>query len=371
MKMRYFITAVLALFMFTAGCASEPQSVEVEVTRLVDREVIVEVTQVVTQPVMVEVPVEVEVTRMVEVVVTATSEPEEVVEEEAEATAVAPPTATPTSAPTGTAYTVRSGDTLSIIAARTGASIADIRAANNLTDSSVIIAGQLLLIPGWDGVERVVTAPPTSAAPPPTAAPPPPSGPTGGNLLPNASFEGDWYYAGFNELQIPVGWQVATDEGANNLSPGAGGLFARPEIRVVPSTDLPPAEHGSFIFDGNKTLKAFKGYAPTSFSLFTDIALQPGSYRLTIRFFADTVDRYEGSNKIYSTDPQAAEMRVIHNSGGTGWQGTTSGQRGAVTYDFTVTQAGTVRLGASFRNRWAVANNGWFLDHWELYATGP
>jgi hypothetical protein len=41
-----------------------------------------------------------------------------------------------------------------------------------------------------------------------------------------------------------------------------------------------------------------------------------------------------------------------------------------MTYDFTVTTPGAVRLGASFRNRWALPNNGWFLDAWSLQRTG-
>jgi len=373
MTLRYFRLILAGLAVFMVACTVEPQ--QVEVTRLVEREipVTVEVTRVVTQVSLVE--VQVEATRLVEVVITATPEPVVEAELETEETALPAIAALPT--PAGTVYVVRAGDTLNAIAARTGTAVADILAANNLTSAAVIFTGQQLLIPGWDGVERVVVAPPTATPSPPSPAPPPsppPAPPPPGpqvNLLPNPSFEDDWYYAGFNELQIPVGWQVATDEGQNNLSPGSGGLFARPEIRVVPAQDLPPAEHGLFIFDGNKTLKAFKGYAPTSFSLFTDLNLAPGRYRLVIRYFADAVEAYSGSTKIYSADPQAAEIRAIHNNGGTGWQGTTAGQRSTLTYDFTVTEAGVTRVGASFRNRYALANNGWFLDHWELYTIAP
>lgn len=373
MRSRYFMLIFAGLVLFMTACTVEPQ--QVEITRLVEREipVTVEVTRVITQVSLVE--VEVEATRLVEVVVTATPEP--VVEAELETEETAFPAAAALPTPVGTLYVVRAGDTLNLIATRTGTAVADILAANNLTNAAVIFTGQQLLIPDWDGVERVVAPPPTATAsapsPAPNPSPPPPPPPPGPqvNLLPNPSFEGDWYFAGFNELQIPVGWQVATDEGQNNLSPGSGGLFARPEIRVVPAADLPPAEHGLFIFDGTKTLKAFKGYAPTSFSLFTDLNLTPGRYRLVIRYFADAVEAYSGSTKIYAADPQAAEIRAIHNNGGTGWQGTTAGQRSTLTYDFTVTEAGVTRVGASFRNRYALTNNGWFLDHWELYAIAP
>jgi hypothetical protein len=305
MKIRYLLTGAFAFLLLLVACANEPQIVEVEVTRLVEQEVVVQVTQLVTEVVTevvteivteistVEVPVE--TTRLV--IVTATPEP---------ATPTPTPTQTPTITPTPT--TVQTTDATT----------------SNLPQ-------------------------------------------TGVNLLPNPSFEEDWYFAGFNELQIPNGWYVATDEGPNTLEPGDGGLFFRPEIRVVPFHDLPPHEHSQFIFDGLKTLKAFKGYAPTSFSLFTDIILEPGNYRLVIRYFPDAVASYEGGEKIYTTDPLAAEIRVIHNQGGTQWQTTTPGQRSVLTYDFTVSQRGTNRVGAAFRNRFGLANNGWFLDDWELY----
>jgi hypothetical protein len=236
--------------------------------------------------------------------------------------------------------------------------------ANNLTSDSFIAAGQELLIPGWDGVAQAANG----AAPPPAAAETPPEAVVQGpNLLPNPSFEGNWYFYLYNELQIPDGWQLTTDEGSNTLEPGSGGLFNRPEVRLVPAQDLPLAEQSTFIFEGNKTVKAFKGGAPTSFSLFTDVALQPGTYRLQVRFFPDTVTAYDNTKKTFASDPLAAEARIIHDGGGTSWQGTQIGQRNTLTYDFTITEARTVRLGASFRNRFVMANNGWFIDNWSLY----
>ena len=354
MKFRFFILTLLAEIMLLAACAGQPQPVEV--TRLITQElpVTVEVTRIVQLPATVEVPVE--VTRLIELVVTATPVPTE--------TAV--PTAIPTPLPDGNIYIILPGDTLSSIADKTGTAVIDIISANSLTNDSFIAAGQELFIPGWDGVAQTSNGE-SNAAPPPAANETPPEAVIQGpNLLPNPSFEGDWYFYLYNELQVPDGWQLATDEGPNNLENGAGGLFNRPEVRVVPAKDLPPAEHRLFIMDGNKTLKAFKGGAPTSFSIFTDVALPPGSYRMKISFVPDTVVEYDGGQKSYASDPLAAETRVIVDGGGTGWQGTTSGQRNVVTYDFTVDEARNVRLGAAFRNRYIMANNGWFLDDWSL-----
>jgi LysM repeat protein len=48
----------------------------------------------------------------------------------------------------GISYTVQKGDTLAIIAKRTGARVADIINANKIADPSVIFVGQVLFIPG-------------------------------------------------------------------------------------------------------------------------------------------------------------------------------------------------------------------------------
>lgn len=69
------------------------------------------------------------------------------------AAAPAPPTVAPTTAaPSGTVpgkkYVVKEGDTLADIANSFGVSVADLIAANNLTNPDVIIVGQELIIPG-------------------------------------------------------------------------------------------------------------------------------------------------------------------------------------------------------------------------------
>ncbi|MCA9979980.1 MAG: LysM peptidoglycan-binding domain-containing protein [Anaerolineales bacterium] len=385
-KVLFVVFPLLLLMALVAACgSSEPDTFEVTrvvveevpVTVEVPVEVVAEVPVTVEVPVevLVEVPVEVEVTRIVEVVATPVVTTTTVVTT-AVTTATEAPAATSEPAVADNIYRVQPNDNLGLIAAKTSTAVADIRAANNLTNSSVILVGQELIIPGWDGTLIAITAPavpttapvatsePTAEAASPTAVSP--VGQT--NLFPNPSFEGDWYFHIYNELQIPDGWQIAIDEGPNTLEPGAGGVFNRPEVRVVPSTDLPPSEHSRFIFDGNKTIKAFKGGAPTSFSIFADVPLPPGNYQFRANFFPDTVLAYEGSGSVYATDPLSAEVRIIHNNGGTGWQPAQIGQRNTLTYDFTVSADETVRLGVSFRNRFVTANNGWFIDDWALYA---
>lgn len=71
---------------------------------------------------------------------------------------VATPTARPQAAATqGGRYTVQSGDTLSAISRRTGASVASIKRTNGLT-SDVVRIGQSLIIPGVSGAPAQVAA---------------------------------------------------------------------------------------------------------------------------------------------------------------------------------------------------------------------
>ena len=260
-----------------------------------------------------------------------------------------------------TTHVVQLGDTLFEIAMQYGVSMDAIVEANNLENPRVVRLGKTLIIPGVDGPRQSVPAPAPGTPTTPTEA--------AVNLFKNGSFEDDWYYHIYNELQIPVGWQVAIDEGPNTLQPGDGGNFARPEIRVVTTASLAEDEGDLFVFDGYKTMKAFKGYAPTIFHFFQDVPLQPGRYRMTLNFFPDIVTSYTGGRQFH-TDPLAGEIRIIHNEDNLGWTSVTPGQKNWRVYEFTVNRPGTVRLGASFRNRFAAANNGWFLDDWRLERVG-
>ncbi|MCA9943118.1 MAG: LysM peptidoglycan-binding domain-containing protein [Anaerolineales bacterium] len=354
---RIFVVSLLISLSLLLSCTAAPAPVEV--TRLVNQEVAVEVTRLVTEINTVEVPVEVTRLVEVEVPVTPTAEPE---------VATAVPTLPPT--PAAATYVVQSGDNLSFIAAKTGVSANDILAANGLTTSTLLTVGQELVIPGWSG-EIIADIQLSENAPPPPAVATEPVvlGPVGPNLLPNASFEEGWYFfQGVSEWQIPNGWLLAVDEGANTLNPGDGGTFLRPEIRVVPKSDIPPAEHAQFVFDGQNTIKAFKGGAPTNFAIFTDVNLEPGSYRLTINFFPDIIGGYDGGTKIWAVQALSSEARLIVNSGGTDWSTPQPGARATLTYDFTVEESGAVRVGAAFRSRFVNQNNGWFLDDWSLQA---
>jgi LysM repeat protein len=84
----------------------------------------------------------------------------------------APQSATKTGSST---YTVRSGDTLSVIARRHGVSIATLAQANNLTNPNALRIGQVLTIPSAAGSSAVaapvISAPAATTPAAPAAAP--------------------------------------------------------------------------------------------------------------------------------------------------------------------------------------------------------
>lgn len=264
----------------------------------------------------------------------------------------------------GVIHTVEPGDTLFSISMTYNILMSAIQEANDLPNPRVVALGQKLFIPG----ARLAARPGSATATPQTPGATSPAAPTtGANLFKNGDFEGDWYFYLYNELQVPTGWQLATDEGPNTLDPGSGGVFNRPEVRVVGTNQLPPNEWEWFVIDGTHAVKAFKGGAPTAFSMFQDVYLQPGRYRMTLNFFPDIVANYnQGGVREFNLHPLAGEISIIHNGGGTNWSAVKAGERNTRTYEFSVGQAGAHRLGAAFRNRFETANNGWFLDRWRL-----
>lgn len=190
----------------------------------------------------------------------------------------------------------------------------------------------------------------------------------GPNLLPNGSFEQGWYHIdNVPELQIPNRWQFSYSEGVNPLDPNPWNSWVRPEMRVLSSAFLPPEEHDLFIWDGNQTVKVFKGFGAIQFELTTNIVLQPGTYILVINVFPDLVVGYENGQKIWAPDPLSGEVKLIAGSGTTGWMLPQFGQKNRFQTRFTITSPQTVKIGAAMRGRWAIENNGWFLDDWGLY----
>lgn len=192
--------------------------------------------------------------------------------------------------------------------------------------------------------------------------------PSGANLLPNPSFELGWYHqGGIPELQIPSQWILEWDTGNNPLDPDPWNAFVRPESRVLNGDFLPPDEHDLFIWDGEYTVKIFKGEGALSYRLVTDVYLHPGTYLLEISIFPDLVVGYNpDGSKIWAPDPLSGEVRFIVNEPVGNWIFPTFGQKNTFRHAFQVEAGQMMRLGLAIRGRWAVLNNGWFMDDWSL-----
>ncbi len=211
----------------------------------------------------------------------------------------------------------------------------------------------------------------------PTGTPTPTANPAnlnrnGVNLLPNPSFEGGWHHvSGLPELQVPDNWILGWLEGKNSLDKDPWNRFVRPESRVLNKDFLPAREHSLFIWDGGQTVKIFKGQGALYFWLVTNVYLEPGSYVFDINVFPDMVEEYEGSNKIWASDPLSGELRFIVESEVGDWILPEFGTKNNYRYAFAVNEAHFVRLGVAFRGRWAIDNNGWFMDDWSLVQIAP
>ena len=208
----------------------------------------------------------------------------------------------------------------------------------------------------------VPTSPPAPALP---AAPPtlPPEPVLGVNLIPNGSFEeGHYNQNGVPELQLPNGWRLEWDEGPTGFGDASWDVYVRPEARVLSTAFLPPEEHGLYIYNGQHTIKIFKGSGAVSFRLLADVSLEPGTYMIEAKMFADIVEKWENRAKVWSVDPSAAEFHFVVGDGGTFWTKQNYGQINVHNWTFTVDQPQTITVGLAFRGKYAISNNGWFID---------
>ncbi len=225
--------------------------------------------------------------------------------------------------------------------------------------------------PGITGVPVTPTASPTSTdTPSPTATPPPV---VGANLLPNPGFESGWYnHQGVAELQVPHEWRLEWEEGNNSLDPDPWNRWVRPETRVLSDVFLPPAERPIFIWDGRHTVKVFKQYGAISFRLVTEVPLDAGRYVLDISVFPDLIVGYTpAGEKIWAPDPLSGEIQLVAGPSASGWERPRFGRRNRYSLTFDVESAASLTLGVAVRGRWAILNNGWFLDAWSLRQASP
>ena len=105
---------------------------------------------------------------------------------------------------------------------------------------------------------------------------------------------------------------------------------------------------------------------PWGLRLVTDVELGPGTYVLEANFFADVFEKYENDHKVAPSDPNAGEAALFAGTGGTGWIANNYLAKNTLKHTFTVASAQTMTVGVGFRGRYAIANNGWFVDNLSL-----
>lgn len=211
---------------------------------------------------------------------------------------------------------------------------------------------------------------PTPKWQPPDTTPPPIIPPPGGNenLLPNPSFEGGWWHVnGVPELQIANDFDTEWKDG--ELTPaGDGTKYVRPEYRVLPAAQLPPAERPLFILDGSHTIKIFKGSgAINTVYKSQPINLAAGTYRLVIPVYSDAVEGYANGQKVFAHDPASADcLAWIDGEQGEWFTPFPFGNWYELVHEFEVAAARPVQVGIRLRNIHALQNSGWFTDAWRL-----
>jgi hypothetical protein len=70
--------------------------------------------------------------------------------------------------------------------------------------------------------------------------------------------------------------------------------------------------------------------------------------------------------KHWAGDPYAGVVRLFWSTNGSYWTPAYAGTRGSQQQTFTLYSPGYLRVGAAFRTRYPLPNNGFFLDDWAL-----
>lgn len=144
------------------------------------------------------------------------------------------------------------------------------------------------------------------------------------NILGNPSFEEGWYHPdGIPELQIPNQWGFWWADGYvfdNPISSDPGNKFVRPEVRVLPKSQLPEHEQDLFVLDGEYCVKIFKGSGAWWGDLFQFVDGEPGRYRMTVNVYPDLVDHYKDDEKVAAQDPDSGRIKFDFGFFETEWE---------------------------------------------------
>lgn len=183
----------------------------------------------------------------------------------------------------------------------------------------------------------------------------------------NGSFESGWHHHnGRPELQIPNGFTFwdASESGINNPWDAAPyNQFVRPEVRVLPKSQVPAQEHAQFFADGEHTLKIFKGWGAHLTGLEFTVA-EAVNDTLVIPVFGDFVEAYSPEKRYVG----GGFIRPVLNREAIGdWQALASGELGY--YEFKIAAQAGDRIMIQFGCPYALMNSGLFTDGWHWKGT--
>lgn len=208
------------------------------------------------------------------------------------------------------------------------------------------------------------------------------------NLLTNPNFEdGHHHQDHITEIVVPNGWTLywIDKEGFPGCgSPPAG----RPESVVWHISGAPAHERDVFFLNGNYCWKVFKAKMPLYFAVTQHLTgLQPGTtYRFAAQIYPDIIETYRAGQKVFATDPWAAESRVGWSAADTPWPRAQDGavhwapwcnvhsgnfkcgQYNTFAVEFTA-PATEARIWLECKAKWGIENN-WFMDAFSLTALG-
>lgn len=209
------------------------------------------------------------------------------------------------------------------------------------------------------------------------------------NLLTNPSFEDGYYFQdGIPELATPNGWRLHYLDGSTFAGIAEGAVARRPESVVWPRNQAPASEQNVFWRDGTYIVKLFKPWAPVYFGMSQTVSgLTPGAqYEFVARVYVDIVQQYDDGNKIVpSNEPEGVGVRLGNSLPGATWR-----DAGTINYGGFAMQANTspfhqtyITLRHRFTatgsqqvvwlemySRYGYANNGFFMDNFELIPVG-
>lgn len=162
-------------------------------------------------------------------------------------------------------------------------------------------------------------------------------------------------------IQVPNEWTFDYVLGANEVG-DPDYDWGMPETRFMWDAYLPEHEHEFLLNDAGHTYKIFAAHRPIWSKLRHNLTLQPGKYKVTFTFVDDTFTDFTRRGKTEPGDEKTAESRIILADQSTDWVLNKFLDDNVVILNVEVDKETKTELILENRGRWAVKNNGVFLQ---------